>query len=245
VPAGDGNRVVCLGRFGDICNALPIAYELSKSGDRPKFFVAHEFASILDGVSYVNPMVWKVDYKDIPYAIKKLDGLNPIICQAYKHPDQRRLTDSFQKESWRIAGWLDRFGTIPLVFDNRSPEREEALAKKYGVCAESILIAGSGVSSPFKFDIWKEMQGCSNIVNLSAVRAEKVFDIIGLIERARLLITIDTAPLHFAKATKTKVVALINDGWFGSVPPDGSIAIRYSEATPQNIAEAIQCALST
>jgi hypothetical protein len=231
--------VVALGRFGDVANALPIAYELSKT-ERPKFFVAHEFASILEGVSYVQPMVWKVDYKEVKKAIDRIP--NAIVCQAYKHPDQRRLTDSYQKESWRVAGWLDRFGTIPLVFDQRNKDREEALAKAHGVTDETILVAGKGVSSPFGLDLWAAMQGFPNIVNLSEVRAERIFDIVGLIERARLLLTIDSAPLHFARATKTKVVALINEGWYGSVPPENGIAIRYSEATPERIADGIiQC----
>jgi hypothetical protein len=232
---------VCLGRYGDICNALPIASSLGN----PKFFVSREFASILEGVSYVQPMVWDCDYKELPRAIQRLQGHDAIFCQAYKHPDQRRLTDSYQKEAWRIAGWLEKFGTLPLVFDRRSKDREEALARKHCVTERTILVAGKGVSSPFKLDLWEGMKGVPNIVNLSAIRAERIYDIIGLIERAKLLVTIDTAPLHFAKATKTKVVALINDGWFGSVPPENSIAIRYADATPQRIAEAIQCALST
>lgn len=235
--------MVVLGRYGDICNGLPIGYEIFRTtNEKPKFFVSSEFASILDGVSYVQPMVWNVDYKEIKKAIDRIP--NPIVCQAYKHPDQRRLTDSFQKESWRVAGWLDKFGTIPLVFDRRDKDREAALAQKYGVDECSILVAGSGVSSPFKMDLWKEMQGVEGIVNLSQVRAEKIFDIIGLIERARLLITIDSSPLHFARATKTKVVALVNDGWFGSVPPENGVAIRYAVATPQRIAEGIQQCLA-
>jgi hypothetical protein len=228
-------RVVCLGRYGDIANALPIAYRLWKdTGEKPKFFVAEEFQSILDGVSYVRPMVWKVDYKQLPLAIERMKGFGPIICQTYKHPDQSRKTDSFQKEAWRHAGWLEKFGTIPLVFDQRSTERENALADKYGVNHTTVLVAGKGVSSPLKFDLWNELSCVPNIVNLSEVQAEKVYDIIGLIERAKLLVTIDTAALHFSRATNTKVVALINDGWFGSVPPPNSVAsIRYSAATPE------------
>jgi hypothetical protein len=244
----DQQSVVCLGRFGDICNALPIAWDISRSrsggeGEKPKFFVSSEFASILEGISYVQPMVWNVDYKEVKKAIARIP--NAIVCQAYKNPDQRRLTDSYQKESWRVAGWLDKFGTIPLVFDRRNKEREDALAEKYRVDECSILVAGSGVSSPFKMDLWKEMQGVEGIVNLSAVRAEKIFDIIGLIERARLLLTIDSSPLHFSRVTKTKVVALVNDGYFGSVPPAHGVAIRYADATPEVIADAIQKCLAT
>jgi hypothetical protein len=236
----DQQSVVCLGRFGDICNAIPIAYELWRDGCKPKFFVAQEFATVLEGVSYVQPMVWKVEYRDLQKAIDRIP--NAIICQAYKHPDQRRLTDSYQKEAWRIAGWLDKFGTIPLVFDQRNKEREDLLAREHGVTDETILVAGNGVSSPFNLDLWAGMQGFPNIVNLSEIRAERIFDIIGLIERARLLLTIDSAPLHFARATKTKVVALINDGWYGSVAPENGVAIRYSEATPERIADGIlQC----
>lgn len=227
--------IACLGRYGDCVNALPIAYELSKQGSLPRFYISKEFASILDGVTYVQPMVVSLDYKEV----RKILHPDMVCVQSYKHPDSNRLTDSYQKESWRIAGWLDKFGKLPLVFDNRSPEREAALAQKYNVNEETILVAGKGCSSPFKFDIWDGMKGVDNIVNLSEVKAEKVYDIIGLIEKACLLLTIDTAPLHFAQATETPVVALLNDGWFGSAPPKNGIAIRYSEATPANIGQAI------
>jgi hypothetical protein len=227
--------VVALGRYGDVANALPIAYELSRQGELPRFFISKEFASILDGVTYVQPMVVSLDYKEV----RKVLRPETICCQSYKHPDTRRLTDSYQKEAWRIAGWLGHFGEIPLVFDNRNLEREAALIQKYNVNEETILVAGKGCSSPFRFDLWDAMKGAGNIVNLSDVKAERIFDIIGLIEKACLLLTIDSAPLHLARATNTPVVALINDGWYGSVPPKKGVAIRYSDATAQNIAEAI------
>jgi hypothetical protein len=228
-------EIACLGRFGDVCNSLPIAYELSKQGELPRFYISKEFASILDGVKYVIPEVVSLEYKEVRSVLRP--GM--VCCQSYKHPDRTRQTDSYQKESWRIAGWLDKFGTIPLVFDNRSPEREADLIQKYGVNEDTILVAGKGNSSPFSFDLWQGMRGIDNIVNLSEVKAERVYDIIGLIEKSCLLLTIDSAPLHFARATKTPVVALLNNGWYGSAPPENGIGIRYADATPKAIAEAI------
>lgn len=224
-----------LGRFGDVVNGLPLAKLLSESGP-VEFIISREFASILDGVTYVKPVVLDVDYKELPAVLRQYP--QAICCQSYKHPDKTRKTGSYQTEAWRIAGWLDRFGPPP-VFDNRSPDREAALAEKYGVTRDTILVAGHGCSSPFKFDLWRAMQGVPNIVNLSEVKAERIFDIIGLIERAKLLLTIDSSPLHLARATPTPVVALINDGWYGSFAHECCIPIRYADATPENIAEAI------
>lgn len=46
--------------FGDITSLLPILHEDSKSGFMPSLMVAKKYASILDGVSYVNPVIFDV-----------------------------------------------------------------------------------------------------------------------------------------------------------------------------------------
>jgi hypothetical protein len=243
--------VVCLGRYGDILNALPIAYSMKER--KPKFVVSKEFWQILDGVTYVRPVVWDKDYKELPFAIERTKGHEAYIAQCYKHPDDRRLTASYQKESWRLAGFLDKFGTIPLVFDNRDGQREKEIDLKaalltnpYSVNKATILVSGTGVSSPFKHDlvgiVRKAFPGY-NVVDLNTVRAKRVYDLLGLFDNSALLVTIDTMHLHLARASNIPVVALINDGWYGSVPPPNAKAVlRYSEASgnPSRVIDAIK-----
>ncbi len=237
-------------------NALPIAYALYGEVNKCKFVVSEEFASILDGVSYVHPVVWPIPYSSIPRAVQRLEGKHEIICQAYTHPDDRRLTDSYQKEGWRLAGkeWLPRFGTLPLVFDRRDAMREASLDLKcalltegYHVKKKTILVAGKSVSSPFKWnlhDVVSKHFKDYNVTDLSKVHAQRVYDFLLPIERAAVLVTVDTMFLHLARATDTKVVSIINEGWFGSVPPRNSSAVlRYSEATPESVIAAIERSL--
>lgn len=242
--------VVCLGRYGDILNALPIAYQLSKEGKRPKFVTTEEFWTILKGVSYVDLVVWNRDYKELPFAIERVKDNESYIVQSYMNPDSRRLTDSYQKESWRVAGWLDRFGTIPLVIDVRDPSREAGLDLKYALRTpnfhakkKSILVAGKSVSSPTKFDLVKCVREAfmdHNVIDLCDTTAGFIHDLVGVMDKAQMLVSIDTMHLHLARASTIPVVSIINNGWFGSVPPPNSVAtIRYADLTEQNVISAV------
>lgn len=231
--------IICLGRYGDIMNALPIAYELAKGGEKPKFCCSQEFWSVLEGCSYVQPVVWGLEYMQLPTAIKYTHGHNPIICQAYRHPDSTHRTDSYQREAYRHAGYLDSFYKLPLVFDQRSPEREAALAG--GLPEGAILWAGKSVSSPFAgagavWDALKREYG-DRLVDIANLKAERVYDLLGLFDRAAGLVCTDTMHLHLSRASKIPVVAMINNGWFGSVPHDHVAAIRYADVTPEKVVE--------
>jgi hypothetical protein len=229
--------IICLGRYGDIMNALPIAYELSKTGEKPKFCTSQQFWEVLDGCSYVQPVVWGLEYMQLPTAIKYTAGHNPIVCQSYRHPDSTHQTDSYQKESYRHAGWLDRFHKLPLVFDNRSPEREAALAAK--LPENAILWAGTSVSSPFPMAgaIWNKLKAeyGDRLYDISNFRAHRVYDMLGMMDKAALLVCTDTMHLHLSRASNIPVVAMINNGWFGSVPHDRAVGIRYGEVTPDKV----------
>jgi len=247
--------VVCLGRFGDILNALPVAHALSCVGPKPKFCVSEEFWTVLEGCSYVQPIVWKVDYKELPWAINRVKGHKAYIAQSYMHPDQSRQTNSYQKEAWRHAGWLDSFGLIPLVIDQRNPAREKdidfrasCLTNPYHVNKTTILVAGASVSSPFRHDLTgivrKEFPG-HNVVDWSAIRAHRIYDLLGLMDNAACLVTVDSAPLHLARASKVPIVAIINDGWLGSVLQGNVVSVtRYSEFSKENLVDSINASFT-
>ncbi len=231
--------VFSLGRYGDLVSNLPIAYDLAQSGEKPQWFVSREHASIFDGVSYVTPVIWDGSYNQAPSALKELRRRNYgliINAQIYQHEDQNRSTDSYQKESWRVAGYLEKFGTLPLVFDRRSSEREASLVQAVTKGQPFILVAPSGISSPFESGdalvrLLRERVTGHVIIDLRTVKAERVYDLLGLMDRSALVVSVDSVLLHLARACTTPVIAIINNGWGGSVPPPSAKAVfRYREA---------------
>ncbi len=225
-------------------NALPIAYELSRNGEKPKFCCSQQFWDVLEGVSYVHPIVWGLEYMQLPTAMKYTADHNPIVCQAYRHPDSSQRTDSYQREAYRHAGWLDKFYQIPLVFDQRSNEREEELAK--ALPKDAILWAGTSVSSPLPVatDVANALRReyGDRLYDISHLRAHRVYDVLGLMDRSALLVCTDTMHLHLSRASKIPVVGMINNGWYGSVPHERVTAIRYKDVSPASVIERVkQC----
>lgn len=256
--------ILCLGRFGDIVSVLPLAWARARRGVIPIFCVAKEFASILDGVSYVEPLVFDGRYDDPPAALRWLKANRPkdriTIAQAYRHPfDKRRETDSYEKEMWRLAGALGEFGKHPTVFDRRDEKRERPLLQYAPTDRPYVLVATDSVSSPF----WRgaELRNAiaallpeHAVVDLSHIKAERVYDLIALYECADCLVTVDSVHLHLARAAKVPVVALLSEGnlgfkdnWLGSVPPPNAVySFRYSQAVADidNLAKTVKRVVS-
>lgn len=230
--------LIQLGRFGDIINVLPLAYSLSKKVGRVSWLVGKEHASILEGASYVQPIIWNGGQDTLPQAIQQYRGANPIVTQAWLNPDKRHLTDSFALEQWRYAGLLDEYGAYPLIFDRQNEARAHMLRDR--VLANRrhdvplILACVDGISGPFKSGptLLAMLRGLdADVVDLRDVRAERIYDLLPLFNAADCLVTIDTASLHLSRAATCPVVALLNDGWIGtSVPPPQTVAsFRYRE----------------
>lgn len=235
--------ILCaFGRFGDVANVLQLALHMSQKGERPIFCVAQDFASILEGVSYVDPLVYPGRYDEPPAAVRWLKTNRPkdkvIIAQSYRHPsDKQHLTDSYQKESWRLAGALDEFGAHPLIFDQRNRVREDAFVEDVLRGKKpAILVATDSISSPFPWaaKLFQTIESAfpdHSVIDLSSVKAERIYDLIALYDRAVCLVSVDTCHLHLVRAAKCPVVAIVNDLWYGSIPPPSTtFAVRYSDA---------------
>jgi hypothetical protein len=224
--------VLNIGRFGDIIGLLPYCY--ARRNDPVTMVVGHEFADILDAVSYVKRLKYSQGCIMLHDATKVCKKQFPDVkvAQVFINPDQRHLTDSFAKESYRLIGALNEYGTQPTVFDQRDYEAEAALAAD--IDKNCILVAGTGISSPFEHDLIQPFQEAFpkyRIVDMNRVKANKIQHLLGMIDRAALLVTIDTVHLWLAKASRTPVVAFCNDGWRGSPPPETTIAtMRYGSA---------------
>lgn len=233
---------VQLGRTGDVINILPLLYSESLKGIKPHLLVSHQYLSILEGVSYVEPVAYHGDFADLNGALSSVRGKYRTfkVTQVYAHGlTYAHHTDSFLKESWNRVGRLEDWGRLPLIFDRRNYIREKELRDRFLSDKPLILVAPRGISSPFHhfkmlFDVLeKELGEDYTILDLAGIQANRFFDLLGLMDAAAALVTIDTAHMHLARASKIPTIALVTDGptpWHTSAPLSGQILrMKYSE----------------
>lgn len=255
---------VQLGRLGDIMCVLPILLDLANKGERQKLMVAREYAPLLDGVGYIDPVIYEGPHYEIAKACQQLGGdyistqtngpKEQVLEHTYKPFGQDRArSTSFVKEMWRVAGYKDRWDEcLPLVFDRRSPERETKLLAEHGFLRRGkqkklMLVSTNGNSSPFPWTelLMELLQGRFGKTHriMELPKAERIFDLLCLYERADVLVSTDSAPLHLAWATPhLRVVALVNDKpslWNGSPwRPNHVSYCRYGDF-PQRAVEVL------
>lgn len=231
---------VQLGRFGDIVNMLPIAKHCADNYAKPYLMVSREFASILDGVSYVEPYVVDLTFDIVRPAIDlaKQTFRNVIVTQIYGKDFQcERQTKAYNLESWRQAGFFPYFDQWFPVFDRRDKEREQAIVQKVKTDKPMLLINVSGFSSPYPRaaelidEITRQWSPRFNIVNISDLRLDRPYDLLGLFDEAKFLITTDSFALHLATASKIKFIAIVNNlDWLGSATKGNCICrITYMD----------------
>lgn len=254
------NTYVLLGRTGDLCAVLPFL----KKEDGCRLVVSNQHSSLLEGVSYVDcvPFDGGVHMLKEAYewtkskfsAVKSLQVIGDagVVLEATYKPSnaQRAMASSFVKEMWRVAGKLDKWDECwPLVFDRRSPEREAKLLADNGFARKGkfkklILVADEGHSSPFnrKPLLWELIQGRfgKQYQVMRLPKAERFYDLLAIYERAVMLVSIDSAPLHLARACpKLPVVALTRDEpllWNGTPwMPQHVFYCRYSDFTDRAV----------
>lgn len=239
--------VICLGRYGDIMGALPIAREIAEKKRHPvHFMVADQFADVLDGVTYVRPDVYGGKYNEMPKAteIAAAKYKKVVRAQIFSTPEQcPECGYAHNRKAWELAGYGKRFDdpSMVLEFDNRDMRRERELLIKT-VAKEpkpvlAICLAG-GNSGPFKD--WKELQTRIlsdlghkyQICDLAGIRAHRVYDLLGHMEIASALVTIDTATVHLAgDCIRLPVAALLPDHPYYSSEPRSNVelTIRYGK----------------
>jgi len=232
---------VQLGKAGDILSLLPILHHEHTEGNRCSMMVSKDYASILEGCSYVEPIVLNEGAHRLDVAMEKLNGRNgDVVVTQVNGPldlvkkfaferggQQGSTTDSFVKDMWKLAGKLPLWKQcLPLVFDQRNAIREKKLVNDFLPSNKKVLLLStSGASSPFPYaPLLKELLSLKlkgwKVVDLSEVHAERIYDLLALFESASGLIATDSANLHLAQAVPTlPVFALVNDSpnyWHGS-----------------------------
>lgn len=224
--------ILSLGRYGDIISHLPVAHSSYLEGKRDCFVVANDFSDLFDGISYCDHKKYSGIKQDLVHVIGLCRGLEDVrVAQVDRNPDTRRMETNYSLESYRLGGFRDLWRKTPLVFDRRNPEREQKLIPE----DPFIAVATKGVSSPFAHseDLMNGLKSRFpeyKIVDLSTIQAEKPFDLLGVLDAASCLITIDTLHLWLANASRCPTIALVNNGWRGSPPPvTATSTLRYSD----------------
>jgi hypothetical protein len=248
---GNGDPfLVTLGRHGDLINALPIAACLSKNGKQTQWVVSDQFAQTLEGASYVTPIPVPCDYSKPHLAIQKAKAKGysgkAMVAQAYGYfAKTDKKTSSYQLDGWVAAGVQKEFGYWPTVFDRRSQSREAELVLEHLDKRPTVLIAADSVSSPMWIlksiiPVLRERFPDVKFIDMSTVKAHRVYDLLALMDRAMLLVTVDTMHLHLSRASGCPVFAVINDGWHGSVRPPGTVGgCSYAAATAESLLHGI------
>ncbi len=264
---------VQLAKIGDILGILPFLYaDFKNTGEKPRLMVAKEFSGVLDGVSYIDPIIFDGHYSELERAAKLSDSMSSevVVTQvnagrttgietylASKAVDKTQnelivrkdearamtgaVTDAFNKEQWQLAGRLEEWeDCLPLVFDQRDPEREAKLLRDCGITHKRgkkkplLLLSLGGLSSPFPYaDLLRELVSGRfgqqyRIMELP--QCERIYDLLALYEHADLLIATDSAPLHLAWAVRElPVFALTQDR-----APNGSYSLWHGSAWRPN-----------
>jgi len=255
---------VQLGKIGDVLSILPILQNEAKITSHPApLVIAKEYANILEGVSYVEPVIWKGDANDLAGAIMfaKKRYSQVIVLQTWGNVPIQHQTPSFQFDQWKRAGYLTLFDALPMEFDRRDSHREMALFESLGMVQGNndkaislkpvIIFADHSQSSPFLHK--EELHGMLvaefpnyKIIRLSEVRSERIYDIIALMNMSMCLVTVETAHLHLSRASKVPTIALAASGWRGSAfSKRFKFFMRYPEwdSRKQDLIEAVRLAI--
>jgi hypothetical protein len=223
------NAVVLIGRNGDLANAIPMAKHLhDTTGEKPLWFVHRMYLAILKGVTYVEPVPVVLDLHRVDLAVRMAKEKAATIINATSHGKfyKGARDASYNFKAWVDNGFGDGFHDLvkyPLVFDARDAERESILASQVITTDKPVMLISlaRAKSSPFAHHalfeerIRRKWGKVFQIVDLQTVNAARIYDLLGLMDRARILITADTATLHLATAAPTlKTICLTNDNPF-------------------------------
>jgi hypothetical protein len=208
----------------------------------PIVITSEEYASVFDGVSYVEAVPMRVHWcEGIPQmqalANERFGGGTVIqwwgtgdIPPAYRGSlflKWNGKTLGIEPKRWPSYGhsMIERIGCegFTLVFDRRNYERESDLLHSMPSKKPLLLYNFTAVSSPFGYmdAMWPLLQRFKadfHLIDIGKIKAHRIYDLLGLYDAAAGLITCDTATLHLAPASNIPYIAFTQNGWLGSVP---------------------------
>ena len=233
-----------MGRYGDIILLLPAFHEWSKrTGFNTKVITSKEHASVFEGVSYVDAVPMEYHwFHDLNKARQWAELSFPGCVTTQLHGANWAATPddqpSYSWTMWDRAGLLSEYAKLPLIFDKRDAARERMLLDRYNrKRLPMLLVNWSGYTSPFApvpevMNALDVFRGHFIVVNLGEILAHRIYDLLGLMDNAIGMLTIDTATLHLAAASPTPYIAFCrDDGQSGSIPKGNCVLrVPYSKA---------------
>lgn len=214
-------------RNGDIIILLPLLKRLADERKAPiKLVVTDDMLPLLEGVSYVEAVT---DAKDAGEAVNASVFIRGMIPTT--------LPNNYAELAWHRIGYKWD-GALPLVFDRRNKRREGQIARHVlRTDRPALLLKLEGSSSPLpdaaviRDRITERFNGSYEVVNLDTIRATRLYDLIGLMDRASCMVTVDTCTLWLASASKCPVIALVHPQDYRSSPARGNclLRVRYPE----------------
>jgi hypothetical protein len=189
-----------------------------------------EFGTVLEGVSYVQATLMQVHWHhDLKAVVSMTRARNPnAICTQLHGAAVSAVPDSlpsFSLTMWQRTGMLPLYNELPLVFDLRNRQREQQLVDGFFAKRKPLLlVCFESYTSPFDWErnIMEMLHALGDkfqILKTSVVKAHRVFDLLGLMDVAAGMITIDTMTLHLAAASSMPYIAFVRgDGQSGSIP---------------------------
>lgn len=245
-----------LGRYGDLVLLLPAWKAVHDRLQKPIVFVSREFANLFEGVSYIDvrplPFHWtnQTD-KAIQFARRQFP--NVIVTQLHGHnwtakPDK---LPSYSWSMWERTGLLDEYHSLPLVFDRRNKAREQSLCKALAGERRFLLTKFHGITSPFGYlpEVDKVLRHVIpkdvRIVRMDQVNAFRPYDLIGLMDAAIGMITVDTMTLHLAPASPNRYIAFTRDDGQARSIPKGNCVLNIGYNETRNRLEELEATLKT
>jgi len=244
--------IIQLGRLGDIVNSLPIAFDLHRQGHAVFWYVQREFAPLLQGVSYVTPVIWEGPLKSPGLAIdhaaaQGFDRVLAIQVEDNPQPSPQK-TRNYSTESWARAGYLDKYHILPCVFDRAQPPPEPW--KPPGdkpILAYCLDARTSPYAQDLKRDMvrWLQEHFAADFALLPIGDPVWRPDALAVVlPQCKVLLSVDSFPLHMAYAAGTPTIAITAQGWIGSEPRRHWIEhINYAQSTMPQGRDKITAAL--
>jgi hypothetical protein len=218
---------VQLGRAGDILTVLP-AIKLYSEHFRTRLVVHSDYVSLVNRLDYVEPVRFCGDLTDVPAATRlaRRCGDRVIVTQLEGNPDVVR-SGNWQHQTWLRTGLpLMQFDTLPLELEPVTDIECDP---------DTVLWCGRGQTSPLGIadEVKRRLADQCRLVDVADVGAERLQDLLGLYRNARILVSIDTGPLHLGYACRIPTVAIVNDDQYCASPARSHWVARipYSRAT--------------
>jgi hypothetical protein len=237
------------------------------NGDRATIFIHRDFRDIAQSVSYADFYESTArSYRDRHIAV------NEAVIMGFTHVHVPQLVDgrwldainpacqSFCDQAYVKCG-LQHLDYSKIIIDRRHPEDEAELVRTwmdYNDRLPTVLVNTTAISNPVPKDaariqsiLGTRLCGKAYVVDLATIRAKRFTDLLGLCDRAKCLVTVDTATLHLAGAHTIPYVALLADKptpWFGSYCRGNVIRkARYGDAVtdPDFVSKIVNSVQST